>query len=260
MYKGRVGLTALNSTLGMAFMAEIARLSGGSESNLEPAFKALKDLLPNVGAISANLGAHATLFQQEQIDIAPYNFNFVETLEGQGRRHRVRRPGQRARRMAHQPAYRQGCGQAGTRLSVDRGCDHAGSADRGEQAAVRHHPDQYQGRVHADHEPPRSPKRPPTCRSSSSSTGKSSMKFVERRSIASIAKSRSERRHGRPQLQCPARPSTGAAASEWKLALPLAAFMMAFFVAPLFVLIAMSLHARRRSRRLVAAAIHQVSR
>ena len=83
-YKGRVGLTALNSTLGMAFMAEIARLNGGSESNLEPAFKALRELLPNVGAISANLGAHATLFQQEQIDIAPYNFNFVETLKGKG--------------------------------------------------------------------------------------------------------------------------------------------------------------------------------
>ncbi len=33
------------------------------------------------------------------------------------------------------------------------------------------------------------------------------------------------------------------ASSEWKLALPLAAFMIAFFVAPLCVLIAMSLHA-----------------
>ena len=65
-----------------AFMAELARLRGGSESNLEPAFKALQELLPNVGAISANLGAHATLFQQEQIDIAPYNFNFVQTLKG----------------------------------------------------------------------------------------------------------------------------------------------------------------------------------
>jgi putative spermidine/putrescine transport system substrate-binding protein len=84
IYKGRVGLTSLNSTLGMAFMAEISRLNGGSESNLEPAFKALRELLPNVGAISANLGAHATLFQQEQIDIAPYNFNFVETLKGKG--------------------------------------------------------------------------------------------------------------------------------------------------------------------------------
>lgn len=83
-YKGRVGLTSLNSTLGMAFMVEMARLRGGSETNLEPAFKALRELLPNVGAISANLGAHATLFQQEQIDIAPYNFNFVETLKAKG--------------------------------------------------------------------------------------------------------------------------------------------------------------------------------
>jgi len=83
-YKGRVGLTSLNSTLGMAFMAELARLKGGSETNFEPAFKALRELLPNVGAISANLGAHATLFQQEQIDIAPYNFNFVETLKAKG--------------------------------------------------------------------------------------------------------------------------------------------------------------------------------
>jgi putative spermidine/putrescine transport system substrate-binding protein len=83
-YKGRVGLTALNSTLGMAFMVDLARVKGGGESNIEPAFVALRQLLPNVGAISANLGAHATLFQQEQIDIAPYNFNFVQTLKEKG--------------------------------------------------------------------------------------------------------------------------------------------------------------------------------
>jgi len=83
-YKGRVGLTALNSSLGMAFMAELARLKGGSESNLEPAFKALRTLLPNVGAISANLGAHAALIQQEQVDIAVHNFNFIQTLKGKG--------------------------------------------------------------------------------------------------------------------------------------------------------------------------------
>jgi putative spermidine/putrescine transport system substrate-binding protein len=81
-YKGRVGLTALNSTLGIAFLAEINRLRGGTEDNFEPAFKALRELLPNVGAIGANLGAYATLWQQEQIDIAPYNFNFVQTLKG----------------------------------------------------------------------------------------------------------------------------------------------------------------------------------
>jgi putative spermidine/putrescine transport system substrate-binding protein len=83
-FKGRVGLTALNSQLGIAFLAEINRLRGGNEGNFEPAFKALKELLPNVGAIGANLGAYATLWQQEQIDIAPYNFNFVQTLKGKG--------------------------------------------------------------------------------------------------------------------------------------------------------------------------------
>lgn len=79
-YKGRVGLTALNSQLGIAFLAELNRLKGGSETDFEPAFKALRELLPNVGAIAANLGAYATLWQQGQIDIAPYNFNFVQTL------------------------------------------------------------------------------------------------------------------------------------------------------------------------------------
>ena len=55
--------------------------AGGTEDNFDPAFKALRDLLPNVGAIGANLGSYATLWQQEQIDIAPYNFNFVQTLK-----------------------------------------------------------------------------------------------------------------------------------------------------------------------------------
>jgi len=41
-------------------------------------------LLPNVGAISANLGAHAALIQQEQVDIAVHNFNFIQTLKGKG--------------------------------------------------------------------------------------------------------------------------------------------------------------------------------
>jgi putative spermidine/putrescine transport system substrate-binding protein len=81
-YKGRVGLTALNSQLGIAFLAEINRIKGGTDANFDPAFKALRELLPNVGAIAPNLGAFATLWQQEQVDITPFNFNFVQTLKG----------------------------------------------------------------------------------------------------------------------------------------------------------------------------------
>ena len=83
-YKGRVGLTALNSQLGIAFLAELNRVKGGTVDNFDPAFKALRELLPSVSAIAANLGAYATLWQQEQIDIAPYNFNFVQTLKAKG--------------------------------------------------------------------------------------------------------------------------------------------------------------------------------
>jgi len=83
-YKGRVGLTALNSQLGMAFLAELNRIKGGNESNFDPAFAALRAMLPNVGSVAANLGSYATLWQQEQVDIAPYNFNFVQTLKAKG--------------------------------------------------------------------------------------------------------------------------------------------------------------------------------
>ncbi len=77
-YKGRVGITNLNSGLGTAFLAEIARLRGGGAENFDPGFAAMKELLPNIAAIAANPGALATLFQQGEIDIA---FNFLSAVE-----------------------------------------------------------------------------------------------------------------------------------------------------------------------------------
>jgi putative spermidine/putrescine transport system substrate-binding protein len=69
-YKGRVGITGMGSSLGTAFMVEIAKMNGGSDTNIEPAFDAIKRLLPNVGAIAPSPGALAALFQQGEIDIA----------------------------------------------------------------------------------------------------------------------------------------------------------------------------------------------
>ena len=51
-YKGRVGITGLGSSLGAAWMVEIAKLHGGSEKNIEPGFEAVRKLLPNVGAVA----------------------------------------------------------------------------------------------------------------------------------------------------------------------------------------------------------------
>jgi putative spermidine/putrescine transport system substrate-binding protein len=83
-YKGRVGITNMNSTLGTGFMVEIAKMRGGSEANLDPAFKAIEELKPNIAAVAANPGALATLYQQGQVDIGPGNFNAIQILKARG--------------------------------------------------------------------------------------------------------------------------------------------------------------------------------
>ena len=83
-YKGRVGLAGMGSTLMSAWMVEIARLNGGSEENMEPAFQFVKKLLPNLSAVSTSPGALATLFQQGQIDIAVHYNNNVGDLQAKG--------------------------------------------------------------------------------------------------------------------------------------------------------------------------------
>ena len=83
-FKGRVGITTLNSTLGTGWLVEVAKMFGGSEANVEPGFKAINDLKPNLAAVAANPGALATLFQQGQIDISPGNFNAIQLLKARG--------------------------------------------------------------------------------------------------------------------------------------------------------------------------------
>ena len=83
-FKGRIGLVSMGSTLGSAWMAEIARINGGSEENMEPAFDFVKKLLPNVGAVAANPGILATLFQQGQIDFSVHYINNIEALKAKG--------------------------------------------------------------------------------------------------------------------------------------------------------------------------------
>jgi putative spermidine/putrescine transport system substrate-binding protein len=83
-FKGRVGITTLNSTLGTGWLVEVAKMFGGSEANVEPGFKAINELKPNLAAVAANPGALATLFQQGQIDISPGNFNAIQLLKARG--------------------------------------------------------------------------------------------------------------------------------------------------------------------------------
>jgi putative spermidine/putrescine transport system substrate-binding protein len=83
-FKGRVGLASMGSTLISAWMVEMARINGGDENNMEPAFQFVKKLLPNVGAVAANPGALASLFQQGQIDVSVHYNNNVGDLQGKG--------------------------------------------------------------------------------------------------------------------------------------------------------------------------------
>lgn len=83
-FKGRVGITNLNSTLGTGFLVEIARMRGGNEGNVDAGFKAIEELKPNLAAVAANPGALATLYQQGQIDIGPGNFNAIQILKARG--------------------------------------------------------------------------------------------------------------------------------------------------------------------------------
>lgn len=83
-YKGKVGIANMDSTLGTGWMVEIAKLKGGSETNIDPAFDALQELLPNLAGVASNPGALSTMFQQGEIAIAPHNISSIAVLQDKG--------------------------------------------------------------------------------------------------------------------------------------------------------------------------------
>jgi putative spermidine/putrescine transport system substrate-binding protein len=83
-YKGRVSMQGMKTTQGTSFMVQVAKMNGGSETVIEPAFVALQELKPNFAGIASNAGALATLFQQEEVVIAPHDLNNVIALKQKG--------------------------------------------------------------------------------------------------------------------------------------------------------------------------------
>lgn len=83
-YKGRVALMSMKNNHTIGFMQKIAKMRGGSIDNLEPAFAAVKELVPNLAGVVANAGALITLFQQGEVDIAPHDLNSVRLLQSKG--------------------------------------------------------------------------------------------------------------------------------------------------------------------------------
>lgn len=83
-YQGRVLINGPETTIGATWLVQLAKMHGGSEDNLEPGWKMLEKLKPNLATIPANPGAVGPLFQQGQADIALGFLSVVEPLRLRG--------------------------------------------------------------------------------------------------------------------------------------------------------------------------------
>jgi putative spermidine/putrescine transport system substrate-binding protein len=71
-FKGHVAIEKLPATYGMDTLVMAARLAGGSEKNIDPGFRKLVQLKPNLGAIYTNSSQCQQLFAQGGTWIAPW--------------------------------------------------------------------------------------------------------------------------------------------------------------------------------------------
>lgn len=81
-YEGQVGIVSSASNLGFAFFVQAAKLAGGDEANLEPAFAKIAEL--GDPTVAANPTALAQLFERGEIAIAPLWNNDAAVLKSSG--------------------------------------------------------------------------------------------------------------------------------------------------------------------------------
>lgn len=82
-YASKLGLTGFQTTFGTISLIEMAKVLGGSETNLEPLFAELRRIKPSVAAV-AQPAAMPGLFQQGQIDVMYTNTYTVTLLRSRG--------------------------------------------------------------------------------------------------------------------------------------------------------------------------------
>lgn len=82
-FVSRLGVTGFQTTFGTVSLIEIAKVFGGSETNVEPAIAELKKALPRIAAVGAP-AAMPGLFQQGQCDVMYTNTQSVATLKERG--------------------------------------------------------------------------------------------------------------------------------------------------------------------------------
>ena len=79
----RLGITGFGTTFGTVSLIELAKVFGGSETNVEPVFTELKKVLSKVAAVGTP-AAMPGLFQQGQCDIMYTNTQTVTSLKDRG--------------------------------------------------------------------------------------------------------------------------------------------------------------------------------
>lgn len=82
-FVSRLGLTGFQTTFGTVSLIEMAKLFGGSQTDVEPIFAELRKILPKVAAVTAPASL-PSLFQQGQIDVSYTNTNTVAALQSKG--------------------------------------------------------------------------------------------------------------------------------------------------------------------------------
>ncbi len=80
-YRGLVGVPRASSNLGLGYLAITAKVFGGSEENLEPAFRKTKELKPVVGRTPTIL---AQLMERAEVGVAPLWNNDAAALAEKG--------------------------------------------------------------------------------------------------------------------------------------------------------------------------------
>lgn len=83
-YKGKVAVGDISGTTGQHFLIAAARLNGGSVENIEPGFKALAALKPNVNVFYTQADQIVQLFERGDIEIAVWYPDRVGTAAAKG--------------------------------------------------------------------------------------------------------------------------------------------------------------------------------
>lgn len=83
-YKGRVAISDVGGTAGYQFLANTARLNGGSETNIDPGFAQLRKLKPSIVSIYKTPDEMSRLLTSGEAWIGPWYGDRLSSLKRQG--------------------------------------------------------------------------------------------------------------------------------------------------------------------------------